>query len=302
MRIPCSLSRIRAGLIGLAPAASNTVFHLVRACPSLHAPFRVTWWCSNAYAQFLIFMAKCALYARTCTRLFEPEHFELPDGQAVRLLWLRHPEPRGAVVLLHGILGASTDFSPLACKLHTAGFSVVGFDRRGHGLPLTLPRFNTTGSVEDLDVVLRHVRATLAVPIYAVGVSAGSSVLARYLGDTREHSLVAAAVCISPGFAFERSLSTISGMPEKAVLTRMKAFFLAGHASVLRVAPQHARMAAARSVLEWHEHQYAFAGYASRAEYFSKEDPVHVLRDVRVPILYLNAKDVRIEIARILAA
>jgi hypothetical protein len=64
----------------------------------------------------------------------------------------------------------------------------------------------------------------------------------------------------------------------------------------------HARMAAARSVLEWHEHQYAFAGYASRAEYFSKEDPVHVLRDVRVPILYLNAKDVRIEIARILAA
>lgn len=267
---------------------------LVRACPLLHAPFRVSWWCANAYAQFAVFLAKCALYAHIYASLFEHEVLVLPDGQAVRLLWLHHAAPRGVVLLLHGILGASTDFAPLARVLHTAGFAVVGFDRRGHGLPLTVPRFNTTGSVADLEVVLQHVRSRLAAPIYAVGVSAGSSVLARYLGETRERSLVAAAVCISPGFAFERSLSTISGVPEKAVLTRMKAFFLHAHAAVLRSAPQHERMMAARTVLDWHEHQYAFAGYTDRAAYFLKEDPVHVLRDVQVPVLYLNASDVRL--------
>ena len=141
MRTPYVLSRFLTALNGLAPAASNQIIHLVNACPSLHAPFRVTWWCSNAYAQFLLFLAKCALYARTYTRLFEPEVLELPDGQVVRLLWIHHAEPRGVVLLLHGILGVSTDFSPLARTLHAAGFAVVGFDRRGHGLPLTVPRF-----------------------------------------------------------------------------------------------------------------------------------------------------------------
>jgi alpha-beta hydrolase superfamily lysophospholipase len=83
-------------------------------------------------------MCKCIIYSkRPC---FENEIFTLPDGQAVRLCWLKHVQPKGVVLLLHGILGVSSDFAVLAEALHLRGYTVVGLDRRGHGLPLTIPK------------------------------------------------------------------------------------------------------------------------------------------------------------------
>jgi hypothetical protein len=122
--------------------------------------------------------------------------------------------------------------------------------------------------------------------------SAGSSVLARYLGDAGQQSLISGALCISPGFAFEKSLHTIGSAVGRVMLQRMKAFFLTSNWDVFGGVPGAAEMMAATTLIEWHKHQYKMCGYESAEKYFLHEDPVHVLQNVKVPVMYINAKDV----------
>ena len=77
--------------------------------------------------------------------------------------------------------GNTYDHYELAERLSHAGILAVGFDRRGHGgLPLKRARFNTTGDQEDLKEVIDVVRARYTgLPLFAVGYSAGSSLLGR---------------------------------------------------------------------------------------------------------------------------
>ena len=107
-------------------------------CPSLHRPYRPTFWCPTAQLQFLLFLWKCDADAKKVA--WVDEEFMLPDSQLVRLCWVPHPSPKGVVVLLHGILGNSHDFALLAKSLVERGYTAVGFDRRGHKMPLTVPR------------------------------------------------------------------------------------------------------------------------------------------------------------------
>ena len=62
---------------------------------------------------------------------------------------------------------------------------MVVCNRRGHGtLPLTAPRFSTIGSTDDLRAQLDQIRRRLPrSPLYGLGVSAGTALLVRYLGE-----------------------------------------------------------------------------------------------------------------------
>ena len=43
---------------------------------------------------------------------------------------------------------------------------------------------------------------------------------------------------------------------------------------------------------EWHDYQYIFAGnYTNKEEYFKDHDPIYVLKNIKIPILYINALD-----------
>lgn len=96
-----------------------------------------------------------------------PETFRLPDGQPLLLHWM-FPDCSGAsaeeqgvcgvVLLCHTVCGMASDYLELAVALAASGFAVVGMNRRGHGMRLAVPRFNTTGCPDDLEAVLRHVK------------------------------------------------------------------------------------------------------------------------------------------------
>jgi hypothetical protein len=61
---------------------------------------------------------------------------------------------------------------------------------------------------EDLKFVLGVIQERFpGVPIYAVGCSAGSSLLARHMGDAGEEAILAGAAFLSPGFDFEEAHS-----------------------------------------------------------------------------------------------
>lgn len=105
--------------------------------------------------------------------------------------------------------------------------------------------------------------------------------------------MIDSGMCISPGFDFERSVTAIMPMADRGVLLRMKSFFLFRNKEILRDQPGFDYLCNAQSLREWHQHMFLFAGDASVRDYFDRHNPAIVLNDIRVPILYVNARDVR---------
>ena len=131
--------RSRAPLPRIFSGANARVRSALQRCASLQRPYVPTLWCSSAHLQFLLFMWKCGADANRAP--WQDELFTLSDSQRLRLRWVRpQAPPKGVVVLLHGILGSSGDYALLAASLAELGYASVGMDRRGHGLPLTVPR------------------------------------------------------------------------------------------------------------------------------------------------------------------
>ncbi len=139
------------------------------------------------------------LYAQSVT----PESLAEPDGQFVQvndasLYYIeRGPEDGPPVLLLHGFLGSTDDWSPVIDVLATAGYRVIAFDRPPFGLSDKSTRLDysvagqavlTVGLMDALGID----RASL------IGHSAGGSVAAQVALDAPERVeqlvLVAAAI------------------------------------------------------------------------------------------------------------
>lgn len=114
---------------------------------------------------------------------------ESPSGARIRL---RRQEPagtaRGVFLLCHGLAEHSLRYAPLAAYLAERGYTVVGFDHRGHGETTApdapLGRFALRNGearlMEDLRAVRHHVAETdPGLPILLFGHSMGGTIAAR---------------------------------------------------------------------------------------------------------------------------
>lgn len=119
------------------------------------------------------------------------------------------------VVILPGVTGDSTDLrvASVAKATAAAGCRAIVHNRRGHGgVGLVTPKFNIFGDAADLHHVLLAVHRTAPnSPIVLVGLSAGSALCIRYLGDVGSGrwpdaqsqalaSCLRAGIAISPGY------------------------------------------------------------------------------------------------------
>ena len=131
------------------------------------------------------------------------------DGTPLRLLtWASDEDPRGLVVLVHGLGEHVARYDAIARTLNAMGLTVVGGDHRGHGRSGGL-RGHVDGYDEytaDLECVVRHARGTVGaeLPCFLLGHSMGGLITVRYLGDARRIQ-PAGAVLSNPqlGLAFE---------------------------------------------------------------------------------------------------
>lgn len=96
-------------------------------------------------------------------------------------------DPRGTVVLVHGLGEHSGRYAHVVNVLHEAGFSVLRYDHRGHGQSPgkrgALPK--TTTLLEDLSAVIDLVNVR---PLVLLGHSMGGAVAARFVAEgLQEH-------------------------------------------------------------------------------------------------------------------
>ncbi len=114
------------------------------------------------------------------------------------------PEPRGHVILVHGVSEHYGRYRHVEDFLAGAGYSFHFHDLRGHGQSegrrVFVDRFERY--LEDLDLLVAHVERSARGPIFLVGHSLGGLIAVRYL-ETRQARF---AGCVLSGAALMATL------------------------------------------------------------------------------------------------
>jgi hypothetical protein len=165
----------------------------------LRPRFRSPRWFGNSHAQTIVGPLIALPQHHLPYRL---EIVATPDGDFLQLQHLPGDPSLPHVLALHGLEGyaQSCCIRQLAAALapHRWGLTVMEF--RGCGGPLNFARrLYHSGETTDLDLIARLLRQRITGKLFAVGHSLGANVLGKWLGETKDAPVDAAAL-IGPPF------------------------------------------------------------------------------------------------------
>jgi predicted alpha/beta-fold hydrolase len=282
----------RAPRLDFNPSAFNAA--VLARLGQLHRPYAPTPWLYNAHLQLLWLLLREAIAPPL--RYDRRDLLRMRDGGTTALDWLGLDGDAAAptLVLLPSITGDAQSMRLIVADLRRAtGWRIVVCTRRGHGgLELTAPVLNTMGCTLDLREQLARIRAQVpASPLYAIGVSAGSALLVRYLGEEGPRSLLRAGVAYCPGYDIGVAWGRVPPFYSRAMTRRLKRHFLERHAPALAHLDTFEACLATRDLTGFHENAYELAGCADPADYLARSNPMLVFDDIAVPVLVINADD-----------
>jgi predicted alpha/beta-fold hydrolase len=127
--------------------------------------------------------------------------------------------------------------------------------------------------------------------LYGVGVSAGSGLIVRYLGEEASRSRLRAAVALCPAYDIRDAFQYAHRAYDRYLTRKMIDFFLVRNASVLDAIEGYAECRAATSIAEFHDRLFPLAGFPSRDAYYDASNPMVVAHEVAVPVLVINSAD-----------
>ena len=267
---------------------------IIQALPALSRRFFPTFWMFNTHLQLIVLGLKKGLGARL--EYDQAQTLTMSDGGTTALYWLGLDKPADTptILVLHTITGSPHSMRGLVRDVaRFSGFRVVLCVRRGHGdLPLTTARINTMGDTADLREQISEIQQRFPQsPLYAIGSSAGSGLLVRYLGEAGDDTPVQAAMAFCPGYnievAFQRSHSFYSRMMAKKLIRQ----FITSHIPAFSGLRTYQQCIQAENLHDFHQNLYECAGFATLQDFMDASNPMKVFREIRVPLLILNSED-----------
>lgn len=227
------------------------------------------------------------------------EHLIMKDGGITGLAWSGREENKEnhttpIVVIFHTISGDEQDVKNIVSYIKdTMKWIAVVCIRRGHGnLPLSKPQINTMGSTSDLSEQLEYIHKNFPdAPLFGVGISAGSGLLARYLGEAGENSRFLAAVAVSPAYDIEKAFHRIHPTYSKIMGQRLINYFLKTHYESLSKVNGFDHVMESKTIGEFQDRLHTIAGFESREEYYENSNPINVAHNIKTPLLILNSED-----------
>ena len=263
--------------------------------------FKPAWWLRNCHLQTIV--AKYLAPRRTLVT--ETEMLALPDGDHIQLNWTEKPELAAAkpiVVVLHGLEGNihSHYAAGMLRALQQQGFIAVLMHFRGcNGVANRLPRAYHSGDTADLAYLIAQIQ--LRYPgreLAAIGFSLGGNVLVKYCGEQGAQCALKAAVAVSAPLALAPSAERInqggSKVYQQYLLGRLKA-------TMMRKLDRHrdfplpvskAQILALKTIRDFDDLLTApLHGFQNADDYYQKSSGKAYLKQVRVPLLLVHAKD-----------
>lgn len=203
------------------------------------------------------------------------------------------------VVLFHGLEGSSNSHyaRSLMAALAARGWSgAVPHFRGCSGEPNLTARFYHSGDAAEIGWIMARLRDRAPGPLYAAGVSLGGNALLRWLGESGQGAgFVSAAAAISAPLDLARGGAALSsGL--NLLYTRM--FLQTLKPKCLAKLEQFPGLFDRRALLAARD-LYAFDnvvtaplhGYRDTDDYWHRASARHVLMDISVPTLVLNARN-----------
>lgn len=232
------------------------------------------------------------------------ERWATPDGDFVDVDFLDGETRKPFVVLFHGLEGSSDSHyaRALMATLRERGWSGAIPHFRGCSGELNhAPRFYHSGDAQEIGWLIqrlhkRHHQENPQGKFYAAGVSLGGNALLRWLGETQHQAEIVDAACaisapldLAQGGA---SLSTGINM----IYTRM--FLKTLKPKCLQKLDQFPglfnrdAMLGAKNLYEFDNVVTApLHGYLDTDDYWHRASAKHILNDITVPTLVLNARN-----------
>lgn len=256
-------------------------------------------WLPGGHLQ-TIYPATCIAKPRVAYRR---ERWNAPDGDFVDIDFIDGKPNQPLVVLFHGLEGSSDSHycRALMAQVEALGWSgVIPHFRGCSGELNNAPRFYHSGDAQEVDWILRRLMAYRtqrnASKFYVAGVSLGGNALLRWLGESQHQAEIIDAACsisapldlagggaaLSRGFNMLYTRSFLRTLKPKC-LKKLEQFpGLFNREELLR----------SRDLYEFDNVVTApLHGYRNTDDYWNRASAKHVLNDITVPTLILNAQN-----------
>ncbi|WP_338767435.1 alpha/beta fold hydrolase [Massilia sp. METH4] len=241
------------------------------------------------------------IYPATCLPKpavpFRRERWDTPDGDFVDVDFVDGAPGKPFVVLFHGLEGSSDSHycRALGKELMDRGWSgAIPHFRGCSGEPNLAPRFYHSGDAAEVDWVLRRLHPRATGKFYACGVSLGGNALLRWLGESQHQAeFVEAAVAVSAPLDLARGGEALSRGFNRLYQRMFLQTLKPKSAAKLKQFPglfDLDALLAARDLYSFDNVVTApLHGYRDTDDYWNRASARHVLPDITVPTLVLNA-------------
>eukprot|EP01100_Stratorugosa_tubuloviscum_P015712 TRINITY_DN926_c0_g2_i3.p1 TRINITY_DN926_c0_g2~~TRINITY_DN926_c0_g2_i3.p1 ORF type:complete len:470 (+),score=164.48 TRINITY_DN926_c0_g2_i3:118-1410(+) len=275
---------------------------LLKGCHSLQRYFWPSFWCVNRHLQILTYFWKHNVAARRIN--VYREMFTLSDSQQVALDWVspkledgRNEDNIPTILLFHTIVGSTDNVLEFLHRARDEGYRAIVFNRRGHGnVKLTQPCFSVVGNADDVRQVVKYIQTKLPKsPLVIVGLSAGAGLLLRYLGEEGNNCNIVSAAALCPGYDMQKPTfyDHIHSAYQHWLMWDINQFFFFPNRQILesKFPQDFLNSTKAKTLLEFIQRAYKFAGFNTLEEYYAKTNPMVVAHNISVPLLVINAND-----------
>jgi predicted alpha/beta-fold hydrolase len=254
-------------------------------------------WLPGGHLQ-TIFPATCVAKPKVAYRR---ERWRTPDKDFIDIDFVDGKPGQPFVVLFHGLEGSSDSHYARALMAQVAarGWSGAVPHFRGCSGELNhAPRFYHSGDAGEIDWIIRRLVADRndSAKFYACGVSLGGNALLRWLGESQQQARIVDAACaisapldlagggaaLSSGFNMIYTRAFLQTLKPKCLqkLTQFPGLF------------DRDTMLCARNLYEFDNIVTApLHGYRDTDDYWHRASAKHVLSDITIPTLVLNAKN-----------
>jgi predicted alpha/beta-fold hydrolase len=229
---------------------------------------------------------------------YRRERWDTPDGDFIDLDWISGRAGTPCVALFHGLEGSSRSHYArrLMHAVEQRGWHGVVVHFRGcSGEPNRLPRAYHSGDSQEIDWVLRRLRARGDPALFVAGVSLGGNALLKWLAEqgSQAASVIDAAAAVSAPLDLAAANTALSSgfnliYARHFLRTLIPAALAKERRFPGRIDIDRAR--AARTLRDFDDAATApLHGFAGADDYYAKSSAGPLLGTVQAPTLLLHA-------------
>ncbi|OUY05602.1 alpha/beta fold hydrolase [Acinetobacter populi] len=261
----------------------------------LKEKYAVTPWLINPHAQIVYMTLKHKIRSKPLQ--YQPiEQCPMPDGAITEIAWLGYDLPQDCptIIMLHTVTADTQTMAEMVEDIYRqTGWRIALCLRRGHTTtPQPFTTINIMGSVPDFQIQLDYIQSKFPKsPLYAVGSSAGTAVLARYLGEVGKNTPLRAAFAYCPGYDLNVAFDRVHQFYDWYMANLVKKRFIQPYQQQLQQYRSLQPVIKSKRLRDIQKVLFEFSGFDSYDAYLRACNPIDVFANIAIPTMILNAED-----------